>query len=60
MTVTRSEDPVLAPNDHVLHFDSASAARRNIADPGVDGSHADVSHSWIVLLLMKFRESVCK
>jgi len=47
VTVTRSEDSVLAPNGHVflLYYDSSSAARRDIADPGVSGLQADTSHA---------------
>ncbi|KAL7554975.1 hypothetical protein ACHAWF_018557 [Thalassiosira exigua] len=47
VTVTRSEDPVLAPNGyvHAVYFDSSSAARKDVADPGVDGLQADTAHS---------------
>ncbi|KAL7542723.1 hypothetical protein ACHAXR_012023, partial [Thalassiosira sp. AJA248-18] len=46
VTVTRNEDPVLAPNGYVytLYFDSAMVARKDIGDPGVDGLQVDSSH----------------
>ena len=46
VTVTRSEDPILAPNGHVytLYFDSSTVARKNVGDPGVNGLQADISH----------------
>ncbi len=46
VTVTRSEDPVQAPNGYAytLYFDSSSKSRKDISDPGIDGLHADTSH----------------